>query len=93
MTLRYLFYMIGSVVVAIVLIIWLFGNVPQSTFIYALNFIYPMPAVGFFTRATAYWRWQKRNKTVIYAQSGVFLGKIYPYPPLTKVGPNQPVVN
>jgi hypothetical protein len=93
LTRRFLIYYIGAFIVACALIIWSVGKGPQSTLIYILDFMVPIPAAGFLTRAAAYWRCQKRNKTIMYAQSGVFIGQIYPYPPLTKVDLNQAVAN
>lgn len=82
MTLRQLLYLIGFAVVMVVVVVWSVGTVPLSTLAYAMNFAAMIPAVGYFTQAAIFFRWQRKHNTVIFTQSGAFLGKIYPYPPL-----------
>jgi len=79
-TLGYLLTIIGLAVIGIGLVIWAVSTLPLQTVAIAVDFIYPFPAAAFLTRALVYWRWERKNKRLIYCSSGFFLGKIYAYP-------------
>lgn len=79
-TLGYLLIAIGLVVIGIGLLILAVSILPLQAIATAADFIYPIPAAAFLTRALVYWRWERKNKRLIYCSSGIFLGKIYAYP-------------
>lgn len=72
-------FIIGIAVILIGALFFVYASFPFQSAIYLLDFLYPMPPAAIMTRVLLYWRWERKNKRLIYASSG-FSGKVYAYP-------------
>ena len=73
-----LLFLIGIMIIIIGLLYWVFLILPLQSGIFILDFLYPMLPAALLTRTLLYWRWEQKNKRLIYATS--FSGKVYAYP-------------
>lgn len=72
-------FLIGIAVILIGALFFVFASFPFQSVIYLLDFLYPMLPAAIMTRILLYWRWERKNKRLIYISSG-FGGKVYAYP-------------
>ena len=76
----FLLAIIATGIIAIIFIGWIGLSSNLQVLIISFDFLYPLPATVFLTRGLLYWRWQRKNKRLIYCHSEFFIREIYPYP-------------
>jgi hypothetical protein len=75
-------FLAGALFIFLGLFTWAFITLPLQAIVLVGDFLYPALPAGLLARLFLYWRWERKNKRMIYTTWG-FSGKIYAYSYIT----------